>query len=145
MQGSAPPTPPVDPDNVEFVIFVRAKKFPQWYPLSVVKGGQAANVLVKAMESELGRKLSGNSLVRNIGTVVYKERPKIEQMVRTNMPMLKTFKEFEYGFKIRDKRKPKNWYLPENITIIPPESELGTTVVDNVKNFFTGALKGIGK
>ena len=64
-----PPTPPVDPDNVEFVIFVRAKKFPQWYPLSVVKGGQAANMLVKAMESELGRKLSGNSLVRNIGTV----------------------------------------------------------------------------
>ena len=64
-----PPTPPVDPDNVEFVIFTRAKKFPQWYPLSVVKGGQAANMLVKAMESELGRKLSGNSLVRNIGTV----------------------------------------------------------------------------
>ena len=64
-----PPTPPVDPDNAEFVIFVRAKKFPQWYPLSVVKGGSAANVLVKAMESELGRKLSGNTLVRNIGTV----------------------------------------------------------------------------
>jgi len=59
----------VDPDNAEFVIFVRAKKFPQWYPLSVVKGGSAANVLVKAMESELGRKLSGNTLVRNIGTV----------------------------------------------------------------------------
>ena len=54
---------------MEFVIFTRAKKFPQWYPLSVVKGGQAANMLVKAMESELGRKLSGNSLVRNIGTV----------------------------------------------------------------------------
>jgi hypothetical protein len=64
-----PPTPPVDPDNAEFVIFVRAKKFPQWFPLSVVKGGSAANVLVKAMESELGRKLSGNTLVRNIGTV----------------------------------------------------------------------------
>ena len=64
-----PPTPPVDPDNVEFVIFVRAKKFPQWYPLSVVKGGSAANALVKAMKSELGKKLSGNTLVRNIGTV----------------------------------------------------------------------------
>ena len=41
--------------------------------------------------------------------MVYKERPKIEQMVRSNMPLLKSFKEFEYGFKIRDKENPKNW------------------------------------
>lgn len=25
------------------------------------------------------------------------------------MPLLKSFKEFEYGFKIRDKENPKNW------------------------------------
>ena len=36
-------------------------------------------------------------------------------------------------------------YIPENITIIPPEAELGSTVVDNVKNFFTNKLKAIGK
>ena len=41
--------------------------------------------------------------------VVYRERPKIEQMVRSNMPLLKSFKEFEYGFKIRDKENPKSW------------------------------------
>ena len=67
--AQAPPTPPVDPNNAEFVIFVRAVKYPQWYPLSVMNGGPAANVLVKAMESDLGKKLSGNTLVRNIGTV----------------------------------------------------------------------------
>ena len=30
-------------------------------------------------------------------------------MVRKTMPLLKSFKEFEYGFKIRDKENPKNW------------------------------------
>lgn len=53
--------PEVDPVNVEFVIFARVKpglvtvvptltgkQTPQgWIPLSVVKGGQAANLLVK--------------------------------------------------------------------------------------------------
>ena len=50
-----PPTPPVDPDNEEFVLFIRATKFPQWYPLSVVKGGAQANVLLRAMQNDLGQ------------------------------------------------------------------------------------------
>lgn len=65
----APPTPPVDTQNEEFVLFIRAKKFPQWYPLSVVKGGAQANVLLKAMQNDLGKLLYGKTLVRNIGSV----------------------------------------------------------------------------
>jgi hypothetical protein len=68
-RAQAPPTPPVDPDNVEFVLFIRAVKFPQWYPLSVVKGGSAANLLTRAMEYEFGRMLYGKTLIRNIGQV----------------------------------------------------------------------------
>ena len=64
-----PPTPPVDPENEEFVLFIRAKKFPQWYPLSVVKGGAQANVLLKAMQNDLGKLLYGKTLIRNIGNV----------------------------------------------------------------------------
>ncbi len=64
-----PPTPPIDPDNAEFVLFIRAVKFPQWYPLSVVKGGSAANIIVRAMESDFGKLLYGKTLIRNIGTV----------------------------------------------------------------------------
>ena len=70
-----PPTPPVDPANEEFVLFIRAVKFPQWYPLSVVKGGSAANVLVKAMENDFGKKLYGKTLIRNIGRVRGLSRP----------------------------------------------------------------------
>lgn len=65
----APPTPPVDPANEEFVLFIRARKFPQWYPLSVVKGGAQANVILKAMQNDLGKLLYGKTLVRNIGSV----------------------------------------------------------------------------
>ena len=65
----APPTPPVDPQNEEFVLFIRAKKFPQWYPLSVVKGGGQANVLLKAMQNDFGKLLYGKTLIRNIGSV----------------------------------------------------------------------------
>ena len=43
-----------------------------WVPLSVVKGGQAANVLVQSLQSEWGLKLFGNTLIRNIGQVVNK-------------------------------------------------------------------------
>lgn len=65
----APPTPPVDPQNEEFVLFIRAKKFPQWYPLSVVKGGAQANVLLKAMQNDFGKLLYGKTLIRQIGSV----------------------------------------------------------------------------
>ena len=38
----------VDPDNEQFVIYVRSKKgFKAWYPLNVVTGGSTANTLVK--------------------------------------------------------------------------------------------------
>eukprot|EP00955_Chlamydomonas_euryale_P007566 80263-Chlamydomonas_euryale.AAC.9 len=53
-----PPVPEVDAENAEFVIFIRAKNFfdqkmkvemkaSPWVPLTIVKGGQAANYLVK--------------------------------------------------------------------------------------------------
>eukprot|EP00884_Botryococcus_braunii_P021387 jgi/Botrbrau1/7932/Bobra.9_2s0092.1 len=136
-----PPTPPVDPENVEFVIFVRAKKFPTWYPLSIVKGGNAANLLVRAMESEWGRKLYGKTLIRNIGQAVYKDKKKIEAQLKAT-PSLGGFSDFEYGFKIRDKEVPSSWYAADYVTPFPPESELKGTVADNIQAFFNNAFKG---
>ena len=45
------------------MIFVRSKKLPQWVPLSVVKGGTAANMLVKGLETELMRDVTLKTLV----------------------------------------------------------------------------------
>ena len=44
----------------------------KWIPLSVMKGGAAANLLVKACETEWGRKLYSNTLIRNISLAIYK-------------------------------------------------------------------------
>jgi serine phosphatase RsbU (regulator of sigma subunit) len=42
--------------------------------VSVVKGGAAANTLVKAMDSPWGRELYSGTLIRNIGASCYKVR-----------------------------------------------------------------------
>lgn len=75
----------------------------RWVPLSVVKGGRAANFLVKACESEWGHKLYGKTLVRQIGMAVYKDRLKIEQGIKSSYPPFANVpsKNFRYGFKIR--------------------------------------------
>ena len=44
----------------------------QWLPVSVVKGGGPANLLVSAMESEWGKKLFGKTLIRSIAQSVWK-------------------------------------------------------------------------
>ena len=73
---------------------------------------------------------------------VYADRKKVEGMVKRGMPMLKNFSDFEYGFKIRDKTRPKDWYFAENITIIPPEDQLRGTVVDQLSDWWSGLFKG---
>jgi hypothetical protein len=64
-----PPTPPVDPENEQFVIFVRAKVLPRWIPFSVVTGGLQANMLVKAMNGSFGKDFYKKSLVNSLGQV----------------------------------------------------------------------------
>lgn len=139
------PTPPVDPENVEFVIFVRSKKLPQWMPLSVMKGGGPANMLVKALENDLGKKLYGKTLVENVGRAIYKDKQEMEKAIRAQFPMFKAAKEFEYGFKIRDKERPKEWYLvTPDLQVIPPEDELGSSPLEGASNFFKDIGKNLG-
>jgi Family of unknown function (DUF6523) len=139
------PTPPVDPDNVEFVIFVRSAKLLQWMPLSVMKGGAAANLLVKSLENDLGKKLYGNTLIDNIGGAIYKDKDDIERTIKAQFPMFKATKEFEFGFKIRDKENPKNWYMPIDVQLIPPQSELGTSPLDKAQDFFSNMGENLSK
>lgn len=148
-----PPTPEVDPENAEFVIFVKAKKYmdgkievseSKWIPLSIVKGGQAANLLVKACESEWGRKLYSNTLIRNIGLAVYKDRAEIERNIKNSYPPFKTVSSsnFAYAFKIRDKSNPKSWIASEGLTVCPPASKLEGTAQDALANFFSAGNFG---
>ncbi|PSC75201.1 Metalloendopeptidase family-saccharolysin & thimet oligopeptidase (ISS) [Micractinium conductrix] len=145
-QQMAPPTPPVDPENEEFVIFVRSKKLPSWVPLSVVKGGTAANMLVKGLDTDFMnlKETTVNTLVNNIGKAVYKDKDQIIASLRKAYPPFKETKEFEFAFKIRDRTNPKEWYLPKNLMEIPPEEDLEKAPLENVKDFFSNAFSGFG-
>ena len=65
----APPVPPVDPDNEEFVVFVSALRMPQWIPFSVVQGGAQANALVKVMRGNIGKETAKKTLLKNLAVV----------------------------------------------------------------------------
>jgi len=144
-QRQMPPTPPVDPDNEEFVLFVRSKKLPQWIPLSIVKGGTSANMLVKSMNGSFAQSTFRDTLIRNIAVVLYKDREEIESSLKQQYPPMANAKEFEYGFKIRNKDNPKNWYIAENIMLIPPEGELPKPPIENLQEKAASFFRNLGK
>eukprot|EP00197_Chlamydomonas_leiostraca_P014626 CAMPEP_0202866144 /NCGR_PEP_ID=MMETSP1391-20130828/7225_1 /ASSEMBLY_ACC=CAM_ASM_000867 /TAXON_ID=1034604 /ORGANISM="Chlamydomonas leiostraca, Strain SAG 11-49" /LENGTH=217 /DNA_ID=CAMNT_0049546067 /DNA_START=13 /DNA_END=666 /DNA_ORIENTATION=- len=146
-QMGEPPVPEVDPENAEFVVFVRAKNYSEgkitiaegpWLPLSVFRGSQPLNFLVRYLETEWGRKLYSNLLISQIATGLYKDRENIERKLRQNVPQFVNVpsKSFEYAFKLRDKSNPKAWRDAVGITPIPAEKDI-VTGIDNIKNFFS--------
>ena len=50
--------PPIDPDNEQFIVYVRSKRgLKSWLPLNVITGGSTANTLVKGLESNLSKEV----------------------------------------------------------------------------------------
>merc|ERR1712087_41032 len=117
--------PPIDEENEEFVLFARSKKsaLKNWYPFTIMVGGNQANFLVKAAENELGKTLTGDTLAKSLGATLYKERPKVEDMVKERVPYLKVAKELEFGFKVRNKDKPASWMFTDGVSAIPAEED----------------------
>jgi len=117
--------PPIDPENEEFVLFARSKKsaLKNWYPFTIMVGGSQANVLVKARENEITEKLTGNTLAKTLGATLYKERTKVEDMVKERVPYLKNAKELQFAFKIRNKDKPASWMFTDGVEAIPNEED----------------------
>eukprot|EP01026_Neomeris_dumetosa_P076928 TRINITY_DN82843_c0_g1_i1.p1 TRINITY_DN82843_c0_g1~~TRINITY_DN82843_c0_g1_i1.p1 ORF type:complete len:217 (-),score=23.34 TRINITY_DN82843_c0_g1_i1:264-866(-) len=139
-QPPAPPVPDIDEENEEFVIFVKPVKLPTWLPYSLIKGTPAANQLVRSMTTKWGKVLFSNTMIRNIGESVYKEEEKVIQQLKAQYKEFSKFTEFQFGFKIRDKTKPKEWYLPEGIIVIPPKDKLGKAPLQALVERFTGPM-----
>ena len=77
--------------------------FKDFVSISVVKGGSAANTLVKVMDSPWGRKLYGRTLINNIAQSVYTDRDTLAKQLRKNIPPFANVaaRDFEFAFKIR--------------------------------------------
>ena len=160
-------------------------QIPGWNPVTIVKGGPAANALCRGLDSEWGRKLVGKTLIRNIAQSIYQNRRNLEKGVRQvtlilkgllcrilhkawqrhapfffaqvsfiggnkdqsthadpflclQAPGMKNVSEFSYAFKIRDKKNPKDWYLSEDLTILPAEKDIGVSFLEKVRIRLTG-------
>jgi len=130
MQQPQVNVPPTDPENEEFVLFARSKKsaLRNWYPFTIMVGGSQANVLVRARENDITKKLTeneitGNTLAKTLGATLYKEEDKVKDMVKERVPYLKNAKEMEYAFKVRNKDKPASWMFTDGIETIPSEED----------------------
>eukprot|EP00667_Euglena_gracilis_P017049 EG_transcript_17920 len=141
-----PQTPAVDPENEEFVIFVRAKTIgTRWFPLTIVTGGTQANNLVKASKGALATDMFKNQLIRSIGEVIYRDQVKIEKQLRAaNVPGMAVVKEFEYGFTIRDKTNPDKWMDDSGVIVIPPKDQLPETPINKVADGVRGIAEKFG-
>lgn len=132
------PTPPVDPENVEFVIFVCNPKLPQWIPVSIVKGSRPTNLLVGVMDTEWGKKLFGKTLVRSIAQPIWKDRRKVEPKLKQQAPQLKFATKLLWAFKLRDRTKPNAWHEAVDLTILPEEGTLEPSIGEKVVDWFDG-------
>ncbi|GBG78958.1 hypothetical protein CBR_g28672 [Chara braunii] len=141
-QPRVPQLPNLEEDgNSKFILFIRSKNVPQWYPLSVVTGGSQANILTTMMESKFGRKLYQSTLTRNVAAVIYRDEKEVQTTAIKQWPVLKNATAFEYGYKVADKNNPRASFMASNVIKIPPESEL-KTVAGRVKDFWTNLTSG---
>ena len=127
--------PPVDAENVQFVVFVRSKfGLKKWMPLNVLTGGAQANLLAKGLESDLTKETSMATLKREFAKTIYKDKAQVEEMCRTKMgPTLKFAKELEYGMAIMSREKPKESIMGiggTDIWVLPAEAELEKTAAE---------------
>lgn len=74
---------------------------------------------------------------------VYKDGDKIIAQVRTGIPGYKNFKDFEFGFKIRDRTQPENWYLDDGVVALPAKSALPKGPLQSMKSSFGALVQSI--
>lgn len=93
--------------------------------------------MVKSMETHWGRTLYSNTLISSIAKSVHAEKDIIIKQIKATNAMMKDTKEFEFGFKIRDKSDPAAWLYPTaDLILLPEPQDLMGTVFENMSAFF---------
>lgn len=133
--------PPLDPENPQFMLYVRSKAVPQWYPVSVVTGGSAAKAMVKMANGNFGKDFYTGALTRNVGSVIYKDENAIRNLVFKSYPLLRKAAELQWGYKLLDPENPKKSMMPSGVVLVPPKDENKAPlegVADKLKGLFGG-------
>lgn len=141
-QRPPPSVPPAEDDNPRFVVFIRSKNVPRWYPLNIISGGTTAKIMVAGKDTPVGKFLYEGALTRNLAAVVYKDEKEIRKIALKQYPVLKAASELQYGYKLIDPKNPNSALYSSDIIKIPPQEEL-KPVVEKVKDFFGNAMTGV--
>lgn len=148
------PLPPIDPENVQFVVFVRAKTgLKRWNPLTVTQGNAQATLLVKGLDSDLTRDTTQSTLVKEFARAIYKDKEQVTKMVAALAKQagpasgLKFAKEFEFGMGLLDRVNPRDSIaLPGKVSpvwALPAEDGIEPTPAETVAAGATAVIEGI--
>jgi len=72
---------------------------------------------------------------------VYKDKIKIVASIRENMPGYKSFTEYEFGFKVRNKETPESWMETDSIVLLPAEEDVPKGPLEGLKSSVTSMFK----
>lgn len=118
------PDIPIDRENPQFVIFVRSKKLPLWYPITVLTGSAQAKLLVKSLESRFGQALVESNLVKQVGKSIYQNKEAVYQSISSQCPQLMEAQELEFGMKLLDKENVRKSLMADKsikvVRSLPP-------------------------
>uniref|UniRef100_A0A7N1A386 Protein HHL1, chloroplastic n=1 Tax=Kalanchoe fedtschenkoi TaxID=63787 RepID=A0A7N1A386_KALFE len=133
-----------DDGNPKFVIFIRMENVYLWYPLSVITGGTTAKIMVAAKDNVLGKYIYKGAIDRNLAAVIYKDEKEIQKTAFKQYRVLRSAKEFRYGYKLVENNNVRSALSPNDVIELPTPDKL-KTVVDKVKDFFGDAKESFGK
>ena len=135
--------PPIDPDNEQFVIYVRSKRGIKAYIRQRRHRWKRGEHVGEGLGQLHFQEMAQKSLAQNIVKAIHQDMDAIEKVARS-MPMLKQAKEIEYGFGVLDKENPRSMFSPsaDKVWLIPSEEECETPAdkmsqaADNLKKMF---------
>ncbi|CAM8954499.1 unnamed protein product [Rhodiola kirilowii] len=133
-----------DDGNPKFVIFIRMENVYLWYPLSVITGGTTAKIMVAAKDNILGKYIYKGAIDRNLAAVIYKDEKEIQKTAFKQYRVLRSAKEFRYGYKLVENNNLRSALAPNDVIELPTPDKI-KSVVDKVKDFFGDAKESFGK
>lgn len=149
------PLPPIDPVNVQFVVFVRSKNgaVKRWNPLTVTQGNAQATVLAKGLEADFSRETTQATLTKEFARAIYKDKEQVTKMVEQLCKQapassgLKFAKEFEFGMSLLDRENPKDSIMlpgkTQPVWLLPAEDAIEPTPVETVAAGAASVIDGL--
>lgn len=86
-------------DGPQYMVFVKSTNVPIWYPVTMMSGRPQNELVEKAIETDLGKKLYVGQLEKSMAESIYKDLDEVKETLLKQYSELKFAKELEFGYK----------------------------------------------